>query len=66
MLEVADLLALRPVSDARISPDGRRVAFVVGSAYEGEYATPEGSRIWLVGCIGYAANPSHEHRQDAR
>ncbi|HEX5501068.1 MAG TPA: S9 family peptidase [Thermomicrobiales bacterium] len=52
MLSVDELLSFRGVTDARISPDGRRVAFVVQAPLAGEHAKPEGSRIWLVDAAG--------------
>src|SRR5215217_5909128 len=55
MLSVDDLLAFRDVRGARISPDGRWVAFEVGAALAGKWAEPEGSRLWIVGTAGEAA-----------
>ena len=55
MLTVDDLLSLRGVGGARISPDGRLVAFEVAAAYHGTHAEPRGTAIWLVeAATGYA------------
>jgi len=58
-----DLLRLRLVSDAQISPDGRRVAFVVTTASEktDEYL----SNIWIVDTAGgeprrFSAGPKRD------
>ena len=54
MLSVDDLLSFRSVSDTRISPDGRRVAFVVTDALAAAGDEPPGSRVWLVDADGGA------------
>lgn len=52
MLTTDDILAFRPVGAARISPDGRRVVFTVGSAPAGPHSEPAGSRLWLADTDG--------------
>lgn len=47
-LTLDDIFAIERVSDARISPDGSRVAFVVTREFtEGEHSVPASS-IWIV------------------
>lgn len=67
MLAVDDLLGLRSVSGAAVSPDGERVAFVVSAALTGPYAEPAGSRIWVVSARGGDARQltSGPHRDTA-
>lgn len=53
-LTLDDVFAFEHVTDAQISPDGSRVAFVVGREYaEGENKTPASS-IWVVSAEGDA------------
>lgn len=54
-LRFDDLFHLRPPSDARISPDGRRVAFVVTEADES--SDENRSRIHVVGTDGGQPEP---------
>src|SRR5437763_1072702 len=51
-----DLLALKHVSDAQISPDGALIAFVVGDAFKEDTDAPR-SQIWVVPGDGGAAHP---------
>lgn len=53
-LTLDDIFAFEHVTDAQISPDGARVAFVVGREYaEGEHTMPASS-IWIVPADGSA------------
>ena len=53
-LTLDDIFAIERVTDARISPDGSRVAFVVTREYtEGERAVPASS-VWMVPFDGSA------------
>ena len=53
-LTLDDIFAIERVTDARISPDGSRVAFVVTREYtEGEHSVPASS-IWIVPFDGSA------------
>jgi len=45
-----DILSLRELGDAQISPDGKWVAFVMGA--EGGWAGPRNPHIWLVATDG--------------
>jgi dipeptidyl aminopeptidase/acylaminoacyl peptidase len=45
-----DILNLRDISDPQISPDGKWVAFVMGS--EGGWAGPRNPHIWIVSTDG--------------
>ena len=45
-----DILNLREVTDAQISPDGKWVAFVMGA--EGGWAGPRNPHIWMVATDG--------------
>src|SRR5215472_1417706 len=45
-----DILNLRDISDAQISPDGKWVAFVMGA--EGGWAGPRRPHIWIVATDG--------------
>lgn len=54
---VEDLLALKSVSDAQMSPDGQAVAFVVGDSYKEKDAKTIKSQIWLVEASGGGARP---------
>jgi dipeptidyl aminopeptidase/acylaminoacyl peptidase len=45
-----DILNLRDISDAQISPDGKWVAFVMGA--EGGWAGPRNPHIWIVATDG--------------
>src|SRR5690349_5368617 len=45
-----DMLNLRDISDAQISPDGKWVAFVMGA--EGGWAGPRNPHIWVVATDG--------------
>lgn len=55
MLTVEDVLGVRSVGAARISPDGTRVVYEVGAALAGPHSEPAGSWLWLVGTGGGAA-----------
>ena len=46
-----DVLAFRNVEDAQISPDGLRVAFVVGDSFKTDSKWPR-SNIWIVDVAG--------------
>jgi len=46
-----DVLAFRHVEDAQISPDGSRVAFVVGDSFKSDSKWPK-SAIWAVATAG--------------
>ena len=52
-ITVDDILNLRDVSDAQISPDGKWVAFVVGA--EGGWSGPRDPHIWMVATDGKSA-----------
>lgn len=54
-MTVEDLLAVRTPSDARISPDGRVIAFTVSQPSLQDDANV--SRIWVVGADGSGARP---------
>lgn len=54
---VEDLLTLKSVSDAQVSPDGRLVAFVVGDSYKEKDAKTIKSQVWLVEAPGGEARP---------
>ncbi len=49
-LEIEDLFRLRRITDPQVSPDGRRVAYVVTEVHKAENATP--SSIWIVAAGG--------------
>jgi dipeptidyl aminopeptidase/acylaminoacyl peptidase len=49
-ITVDDILNLRDVSDAQISPNGKWVAFVVGA--EGGWSGPRDPHIWIVSTDG--------------
>lgn len=51
-----DLLSFKSVSDAQFSPDGTRVAFVLGDSYKFESANPK-SRIWMVSVQDLSLRP---------
>ncbi len=52
MLSVDDILSFRSLNAARISPDGQRVVYELGSATAGPHSQPEGSALWLVDMAG--------------
>lgn len=53
-LTLDDIFAIERVTDAQISPDGSRVAFVVAREYtEGEHSVAASS-VWMVPCDGSA------------
>lgn len=52
MLTVDDILSFRPLNAARISPDGQRVVYELGSAFAGPHSQPEGSTLWLIDTAG--------------
>ncbi len=45
MLNIDDILAFRPVSTARLSPDGTRVVYQVATAPVWPSSEPEGSAL---------------------
>jgi dipeptidyl aminopeptidase/acylaminoacyl peptidase len=53
--EVEDLFRIRRISDPQLSPDGRRVAFVVTDIHKAENGTS--SSIWLVPAEGGEPRP---------
>jgi dipeptidyl aminopeptidase/acylaminoacyl peptidase len=62
---LADLLDLKQVSDPQLSPDGRRLAWVVAEANKTDTPKPR-SRIWAMTLDGGSAGPlTGEHRTDA-
>lgn len=54
MLTIEDLLAVRGVGGARISPDGREVVYELGSPHTGPEAG-QGRHLWIVPTAGGAA-----------
>ena len=52
MLNIDDILAFRPVSAARLSPDGTRVVYQVATAPVWPSSEPEGCVLWLVDTHG--------------
>ncbi len=62
---LADLLDLKQVSDPQLSPDGRRLAWVVGEANKTDTPKPR-SRVWAMALDGGTARPlTGDHGTDA-
>jgi dipeptidyl aminopeptidase/acylaminoacyl peptidase len=60
-----DLLDLKLVSDPQLSPDGRRLAWVVGEANKTDTPKPR-SRVWAMALDGGSPRPlTGEHHTDA-
>jgi dipeptidyl aminopeptidase/acylaminoacyl peptidase len=63
-MNARDLLRLRLAHDPQISPDGRRIAFVVTTLSEERDETL--SAVWLVDADGGAPEPETENRELSR
>ena len=61
-LSIEDMLSLRRIEAAQISPDGSKVAFVILEPNDKSHSRdPESQVIWLVGTEGGAPSPYTPH-----
>ena len=60
-LTIDDCLAVPSVGDVQISPDGKRIAFVVADTWK-EHDEPPQGRVWLVSADANAKDSAHSRR----